>query len=414
MNMHWAIFTNIDSRKNELIEALQNGEPPLALHFLEGKKCALFSKIALEQHLNYEDRHGFTCIITKGGQTLRSMSSGEQKKALLNYVFKTQHDFIVLDAPFDNLDQLSKKELVQALTKKAVDTVFIQIIARSSELLPFIQNKAFLEGNTLLLLEDSPNFEQAPTVANFSQSIPLPLAPIEISGEILIEFKKVSVRFGEKNILDSISWTIKKGQFWQLFGSNGSGKTTLLSMLTGDNPKGYGQELYLFGQKKGSGESIWEIRKKMGYFTPSMTDKFNGYHSVEHMLISGLTDSIGLYTKPTEAQQRLAKEWLQLLGMLTLKDHQFCTLTTGQQRLLMTARAMVKHPPLLILDEPTAGLDDASASLLVKLVNKLARESEITIIFVSHRKEQGLEPQYVYELQLTDRGSIGNISSNFN
>ena len=180
-------------------------------------------------------------------------------------------------------------------------------------------------------------------------------------------------------------------------------------MITGENPKGYGQELYIFGQKKGSGESVWDIKKNIGYFTPSMTDKFTGYHSVEFMIISGLTDSIGLYSRPTEAQLRIAKEWLLLLQMWPLKDTLYNNLTMGQKRLVMCARAMIKHPALLIFDEPTASLDDESALLFVALVNKFAKESESTIIFVSHRKEPGLTPDRIYELQLTDQGSLGTV-----
>ncbi|WKX74833.1 ABC transporter ATP-binding protein [Zobellia laminariae] len=158
-------------------------------------------------------------------------------------------------------------------------------------------------------------------------------------------------------------------------------------MITGENPKGYGQELYIFGRKKGTGESVWEIKKRIGYFTPSMTDKFTGYHSVSHMIISGFYDSVGLYINPTEAQLRLAKEWLTLIGLWDMKDALFHDLSMGQKRLIMCARAMIKHPPLLILDEPTAGLDDDSAALFVALVNKFATQSNTTVIFVSHRKE---------------------------
>ena len=126
------------------------------------------------------------------------------------------------------------------------------------------------------------------------------------------------------------------------------------------------------------------------------------------MLISGLTDSVGLYTIPTEIQKRVVKEWLQLLNLEKLKDIHFNKLSVGQQRLVMTARAMVKHPPLLILDEPTAGMDDESAGLLVALVNKIATDTQTAIIFVSHRKEPGLEPEKIYSLEKTSRGSIGN------
>jgi len=125
------------------------------------------------------------------------------------------------------------------------------------------------------------------------------------------------------------------------------------------------------------------------------------------MLISGITDSIGLYLRPTETQLRVAKAWLQLLGLWDYREHYFHELTTGMQRLVLCARAMVKHPLLLILDEPTAGLDDPSASLFVALVNKFAKESETAIIFVSHRKEPGLEPDAILQLEMAASGSLG-------
>ncbi|MBO6828651.1 MAG: ATP-binding cassette domain-containing protein, partial [Muricauda sp.] len=190
-------------------------------------------------------------------------------------------------------------------------------------------------------------------------------------------------------------------------GPNGSGKSTLLSMITGDSHKGYGQDLTIFGQKKGSGESIWDLKQKIGYYTPAITDKFRGYHSLEHMIISGLHDSIGLYVQPTDSEIKLARQWLQLLQLEERKKEHFRDLSDGDKRLVMMARAMVKHPPLLILDEPTAGLDDASASLFVALVNKIAKESETAIVFVSHRKEPQLEPTFIYELYLGEKGSKG-------
>jgi molybdate transport system ATP-binding protein len=228
-------------------------------------------------------------------------------------------------------------------------------------------------------------------------------------GNTLILLKNVSVSYFGKPILKDINWHVKRGEFWQLAGRNGSGKTTLLSMITGDNPKGYGQELYLFGHKKGSGESVWDIKKKLGYFTPAMMDRFRGYHSLEHMLISGLTDSIGLYVRPTEAQLRIGKEWLMLLGLWNLREQYFHDLSAGMQRLVLCARAMVKHPLLLILDEPTAGLDDQSAALFTALVNKFARESNTAIIYVSHRDETGLQPDAVLQLEMTPAGSLGTI-----
>ncbi|MEQ1624333.1 MAG: ATP-binding cassette domain-containing protein, partial [Sediminibacterium sp.] len=132
--------------------------------------------------------------------------------------------------------------------------------------------------------------------------------------------KQLSVSYEERPILDQINWTIQAGECWQLKGPNGSGKSTLLSMITGDNPKGYGQDLNLFGMKKGSGETVWDIKQYIGYFNPVMIQHFSRLDSIELMIVSGCMDSIGVYIKPSEMQLRLAKEWLDYLGLLALKN----------------------------------------------------------------------------------------------
>lgn len=406
---HWAVFINNESHKSAFIRAVLNGQPPKALNAFKDRNGSLFSKLAIERFIDEEDRHGNKIITKDHEQSLRSMSSGEQKKALLHYLLAKQPEFMILDNPFDNLDIDSQEKLTLTLAAESIRTVFVLLISRRVDLLPFIMNHAILDKLELKVQYDLNSIGPQLMAEPFSGKIPEPPQKWKYTTNELITLQNINVRFGNKPILQDICWTIKKGAFWQLIGKNGSGKTTLLSMITGENPKGYGQELYLFGRKKGSGESIWDIKRKIGYFTPAMTDKFTGYHSVENMIISGLNDSIGLYIKPSEAQQRLAKEWLELIGMWPSRDRHFHDLSMGQKRLVMTVRAMIKHPMLLILDEPTAGLDDTSAALLVALVNKMARESAIATIFVSHRKEPGLDPDQVFELQLHEKGSKGVI-----
>ncbi len=406
---HWAIGINNESRKSEFIRSILKGNPPKELEALTSLNGALFSKLAIERFIDEEERHGEKVITKHTEQSLLSMSSGEQKKALLHHLLRNHPDYIILDNPFDNLDTASQKNLASLLAKESTTTIFVVLISRKNDLPEFIKNYASLNASQFTIQKDLKFFLHKTKEIPFSGKIPESLQKIAPESEDIVALKGVQVKFGNKTILRNINWTIKKGEFWQLIGKNGSGKTTILSMITGENPKGYGQELFLFGRKKGSGESIWDIKQRIGYFTPAMTDKFTGYHSIENMLISGLNDSIGLYIKPTEAQLRLAKQWLLVIDMWAIKDKRFHDLSMGQKRLVMTVRAIIKHPLLLILDEPTAGLDDASAELLVALVNKIARESDVSTIFVSHRKEPGLEPDKIYELQMTENGSVGLV-----
>ncbi|MBM1106236.1 ATP-binding cassette domain-containing protein [Aurantibacter crassamenti] len=403
---HWAIFIDNNSDKNNFIACILNNEPPKGFHILEQTEGALFSKLALAKLIDLEDRHGNKLVTSSTTQALKTMSSGEQKKALLAHILASKPDYIILDNPFDNLDVSSQADLKSTLTAISNTVSLVQIISRKADLLPFIETYFKLEAKDLLQL-DTLQISNSDTTS-ISKSIPPPIHSIDYEAKTLIELKDVHVSYLDKQILKNINWKIQKGDFWELKGNNGTGKTTILSMITGENPKGYGQELFIFGTKKGSGESVWDIKKKIGYFTPSMTDKFTGYHSVENMIISGLNDSIGLYTKPTEVQLRTAKQWLELIDMWDLRNALFHDLSMGQKRLIMCARAMIKHPILLIFDEPTAGLDDKSASLFVRLVNKFSNESETAIIFVSHRTEPDLNPDFIYELTKTKNGSTGS------
>lgn len=403
---HWVIYLDNNSTKKNFIESLVNGNAPLELNIKHDQKGLLFSTLTLEKLIEEEDKRDYR-IISSNRQAIETMSSGEQKKALLFYLLEQQPDFIILDNPFDNLDVSFQEELKNILKEHAGNIRFIQLASRKTDALLFIQNHGILDASTFRKVTPHDIVSNINFKPFASLRIPPPLEKTWVTQNPLIRFKNVSVSYGNKAILKNIEWTVNKGDFWQLTGANGSGKTTILSMITGDNPKAFGQEIYLFGQKKGSGESVWEIKQKIGYYSPAMTNKFKGRHSVEHMLISGLTDSVGLYTIPSEGQKRIIKQWLLLLNLYDFKDTYFNQLSAGKQRLVMTARAMVKHPPVLILDEPTADMDDASAKLLVDLVNKIARETDTAIIFVSHRKEPGLKAKSEYMLQKTLTGSIG-------
>jgi molybdate transport system ATP-binding protein len=224
----------------------------------------------------------------------------------------------------------------------------------------------------------------------------------------LVQLNSVSVHYGTKDVLDNVQWTIKSGEFWQLVGPNGAGKSTLISMITGDNPRAYGQDMILFGRKKGSGESIWDIKRQIGYFTPSMIEQFTRVDTVENMIISGLNDSVGLYINPSDMQKDIAKGWMDSLGS-AYKNRTFQSLSLGQQRMVMVARAMVKYPPLLILDEPTIELDDENSKLFIEMVNAIAAEKKIAIIYVSHRDEPDLQPNKIFELIRTEHGYTGIV-----
>ncbi|MFD2101374.1 ATP-binding cassette domain-containing protein [Flagellimonas iocasae] len=411
---NYAILTDNTSKTQDLVTKLLNNNSITELEVLENKTGLLFSRSEIERFMDEEERHDIKILTKDSNQPLKTMSSGEQKKALLSYLLQQEPDFLVLINPFDNLDVATQASLKDQLCAISASRTLVQFASRLDDILPVTTDFFKLNGTELESYPSTEAFWEANghDCLQFAEAIPPPINPIKEEHQELVNFTNVSVSFDGRQVLNNISWSVKQGEFWQLIGPNGSGKTTMLSMITGDSHKGYGEDLTLFGQKKGTGESVWDLKQKIGYFTPSITDRFRGYHTLENMIISGLHDSIGLYVLPTETEKRLAGQWLKLLGLYDKRDTHFNELTRGEKRLVMTARAMVKHPPLVILDEPTAGLDDKSAALFVALVNKIAKESDSAILFVSHRAEPNLNPQFIFELIPSENGSTGIITGN--
>lgn len=410
-NYHWAFFLSNKADKQLLVEQLIGKKRPELFEGFSKLNGVLFSAIAIKELIEEEERHEYVEVATNVNRHLRFLSGGEQKKALLTYLLSQNPGFIILDNPMDNLDVASQVALLQMLQEVATSLPIIQLVNRTKDFLPFIKNAISIDNeNTWFYhgnVETYINQHAINNMPSFSGSIPLSDHKYDLINNPLVEFKNVTIKYEERLIVNNICWQINAGEFWHLIGPNGSGKTTLLSLITGDNPKGYGQDLILFGRKKGSGETVWSIKEKIGYFTASMTDLFNRYNSVEQMVISGFFDSIGLYTKPSERQIKLAHEWLSLIGILQQKQTPFYKLSLGQQRLIMIVRAMVKHPPLLILDEPTVGLDDDNVAIVTALINKMAAESSTAILYVSHRAEEGLTPTFIFELTSHESGSTG-------
>ena len=187
----------------------------------------------------------------------------------------------------------------------------------------------------------------------------------------LVKLNQATIKYGDTIIVDKLDWTIEQGQHWQLSGPNGSGKTCVLSLITGDHPQCYTNDIFVFGFQRGNGESIWQIKQFIGYVSTALQWEYRVSTSCKNVIISGFYDSIGMYSKSTDNQKKIADQWLALLGMADRGDQPFNKLSYGDQRLLLIARAMVKHPPLLILDEPCLGLDDMNRQLVLALIEKI-------------------------------------------
>jgi len=405
-----ALYLSNKSDKNYILDEILENRFLNGLFDLSVLKGVLYSSITIDKIIEEELQHDKILIQNEENKNLRTMSSGQQRKALLNYLLAQNPEFILLDDVYSNIDKLTQQEITGTINKLGNSILLIQILFRKRDLLDSIDTIYFVDNqNNISHSESRETFtEKSRTDESDKLSFVLPQSYSDnfIETELLVELNNINVNYEDKKVLHNLNWTIKKGEFWQLVGPNGSGKSTLVSMISGDNPKAYRQDITLFGRKKGSGESIWDIKSKIGYFTPAMIHQFKRSSTVEEMIISGIVDSVGLYIQPTDIQKDIAHEWMQVLG---LKDRKtlFQKISLGQQRMVMVARAMVKHPALLILDEPTIELDDENTLLFIDLIHAIAREKDTAIIYISHRDEDNLNPNKIFELIKTDNGYTG-------
>jgi len=408
---HIGIYLSNAVNKDLIIESILSNEFLKEFVDLSELHGELYSTITINRFIDEELRHDKFSIFTKENSNLLSMSSGQQRRALMTYIVAQKPNFIVLDDIYSSIDVETQKFIIENLDQLASSTFQIQLFYRKQDVLACIDTVFSVDDeNKIVAKQTKEQFIKSHETKHPIQNITLPNLFTEPASAInpLVQLNSVSAYYENKQVLKNICWTIQTGEFWQLKGPIGSGKSTLISMITGDNPRGYGQDMVLFGRKKGSGETIWDIKKQIGYFTPAMIAQFIHQDSVENMIISGLVDSVGLYTKPSDLQRDIASAWLQVLGP-TFQNRTFNSLSFGQQRILLVVRAMVKHPPLLILDEPTVGLDDENTQLFLNLINAIASQRKVAIIYVSHRNEPELKPDKIFELKPTSEGSIGEI-----
>ncbi|MBN7121529.1 molybdate ABC transporter ATP-binding protein ModF [Erwinia billingiae] len=327
------------------------------------------------------------------------LSTGETRKTLLCQTLMSQPDLLVLDEPFDGLDVDSRANLAQVLAGlHQQNCTLVLVLNRFDDIPDFIDKVGVLAECTLTHVGPRREILAEALVAQLAHSeqlagMSLPEAddagskPALVAGDPLIVLRDGVVSYNDKPILNHLSWEVKPGEHWQIVGPNGAGKSTLLSLVTGDHPQGYSNDLTLFGRRRGSGETIWDIKQHIGYVSSSLHLDYRVSSSVRNVILSGYFDSIGIYQAVSDRQQSLAKQWLHLLGMEKLGDAPFHGLSWGQQRLVLIARALVKHPALLILDEPLQGLDPINRQLVRRFVDVLIGEGETQLLFVSHHAE---------------------------
>ena len=323
------------------------------------------------------------------------LSSGELRKLIIINALLTKPGLLILDNPYIGLDAPSRKELNNMLEELKNEGISIVLLVCDKTDIPeftdavmTVEERRLSPATSLKdYLDNSPSKEENGNDEKFD----LPERPThKMKGdyEVAFEIRKGHVKYGDKQILKDVDWRINKGEQWALTGPNGCGKSLLLSMVCADNPQGYANDITLFDRRRGSGESIWEIKDNIGYVSPEMQLFFKSNSDVREIVVQGMRNSLNRYAKPTEKELAEADKWLELTGISHLADRKFNELSAGEQRLVLVARAMISQPELLVLDEPLHGLD-AEAKLRVRsLIDQMVTRNGTALIFVTHYKAE--------------------------
>lgn len=350
------------------------------------------------------------------GKKVILLSSGELRKFQLTKTLLTAPRVLIMDNPFIGLDAATRELLYTVLEKLAqlASLQIVLVLSMLDDIPSFITHVVPVDNKTVgekmsrvaylqaFREQDALRAEaDAASLGELQQRIAgLPYENTNFTSDEVVRLNKVSIRYGDRTILKELDWTVMRGQKWALSGENGAGKSTLLSLVCADNPQSYACDIRLFGRKRGTGESIWEIKKHIGYVSPEMHRAYLKNLPAIEIVASGLHDSIGLYKRPHAGQMAVCEWWMDIFGVAHLKDEPFLQLSSGEQRLALLARAFVKDPELLILDEPLHGLDTYNRRRVRKIIEAFCRRRDKTMIMVTHYENE-LPETITHRLSLT-------------
>jgi len=338
---------------------------------------------------------------------LIELSSGEHKKLQLVKALWLKPQLLIIDQPYTGLDAASRKNLNLLLNEVSTDGVQLLLICNDSELPSSIHRFAEIINGQISVS----NSRAITSVSDdqHSKEIPdfLKESPVYSSRNI-VKMVDVNISYGEKQVLKNINWEVKAGEKWLLQGHNGSGKSTLLSLVNGDHPQSYANELYLFGNRRGSGESIWDIKQHIGLISPEFHWYFDAMATVWQSIASGFYDTVGLFQQLPYTKGQQVDELVDYFGLTENKNELLSSLPLGKQRLVLLARTIIKNPELLILDEPCQGLDQQQTVHFNQLVDELCSNG-MTLIYVGHFESQ--LPTCIEKRILLEKGEVKVVES---
>lgn len=362
------------------------------------------------------------------GRKALHLSHGESRKVLLARILLQAPRLLVLDNPFSGLDQESRvyfREAVETLLQRTEPHIIMvssridDLCAGVTHLLVVDQRRAAAQGPRAqiaaradlqpLLYDLNPDASLADDsmLKKYAAALKTPSqlgAEQAAPSSTLVSMKDVSIAYSETDILHNVNWTVLQSERWALLGPNGAGKSTLLSLILADNPQAYANRVTVLGKPRTTGEAIWEVKQSIGWVSPELHAFYPPDVTCFDVVCSGFFSSVGLFHSTSPLQRAAAAGWLETLAIGNLSERPFKTTSAGQQRLVLLARALVKNPPLLVLDEPCQALDDHHRRQFVGLIDRLCQQTPLTLIYVTHDREE--IPQSVTHLLQLEAGWV--------
>ncbi len=331
-----------------------------------------------------------------------SLSSGEFRRFQIAQTILKNPRLVIIENPYIGLDEENRKQVADFL-QEIIRSFPIQIILTVCRMpqdteafthLVYIKNGEVMK----MRLTEAKNIDNAALLQEvhsarkqvtegFAQLQRETTYETEKTDDVILRLNNVSIKYGNRNILKNLDWEVRKGERWALHGKNGAGKSTLLSIICADNPQSYRCDVTLLGHKRGTGESIWDIKKHIGFVSPEIFRSYRKHIPVENIIASGLYDTIGLYKKIKETDLEKISTWMKIFGTGQFAKRNYMELSDGEQRLMLLIRAFVKNPLLLILDEPFHGMDTPTRQLAREVISQYCLQRDKTLIMVSHYEE---------------------------
>ncbi|MCH7414235.1 ATP-binding cassette domain-containing protein [Belliella sp. R4-6] len=386
-------FTNKDNLQNFYYQQRFNSSESDSAHTVKEYLENVDSKI--EGYWNLDKVIHLLNIRHLLTESILKLSNGETRRLAIASALLKNPMLFLMDEPMTGLDKKTRNQF-DGILRKIVDSGIQIIVATKPDQIPdVVTHVGVLQDGELVTMirEDflnSYDIQKEKKFFHFDLDKLDKLIHIKAIQKFdsLVRMNQVTVVYGQKKILKGLDWEIKQGECWSLKGHNGAGKSTLISLIIGENPQAYANDIVLFDRKRGTGETIWGIKKHIGFVSAELSRFFPRNQTCIKVVLSGLFDTMGLFKKVTPEQEIQAMEWLALFRMTNVAGLLFNEVPLETQRFCLLARALIKSPALLVLDEATQGMDEDQSLVFLDALNHIGKHPLISMIFVSHYENE--------------------------